>query len=166
MSSSTTKKVHIARFEEPALEGYVNPKTYFRVDSIEFLDRSAQVRLVTLQNIKGVYFIRDFDGDSAKKQKKTFASRPKQLGLWIRLNFRDGDILEGVVENNMLLMEGDGITITPPDPNSFAQRVFVPRSALRDVAVVGVVGKSTRARLQHKNTDSVAQLDLFQQQKD
>ena len=166
VSSSTTKKVHIARFGELALEGYVNPTTYLRVDNIEFLDRTAQMLLVPLQDTKGVYFVRDFDGDVENKQKKNFASRPKQLGLWIRLNFRDGDMLEGVVENNMLLMNDAGITITPPEPNSFAQRVFVPRSALSDVTVVGVVGKSTRTRQQHKHAASVAQLDLFQQEKD
>ena len=70
VSSSTTKKVYIARFGELALEGYVNPATYLRVDNIEFLDRTAQMLLVSLQDTKGVYFVRDFDGDVENKQKK------------------------------------------------------------------------------------------------
>jgi len=166
VSPSTTKKVHIARFDEPALEGYVNPQTYFRSDDIEFLDRSAQVLVVRLHSIKGIYFIRDFGGDAGTNQKKNFMSRPKQLGLWVRLNFLDGDVLEGVIENDMLLMSGEGIAITPPNPNAFAQRVFVPRSALRDAAVIGVVGKTIRTRPQRKRAISVEQMDLFQQKKD
>ena len=104
MSSSTTKKVYLRRFSEPTLEGYVNPKTYLRSAGIEILNRSAQVVIVAVKNVKGVYFVREFSVDAEIRQKTSFASRPKQNGLWVRLNFSDGDLLEGVVENNMLLI--------------------------------------------------------------
>ncbi len=161
MSSSTTKKVYVRRFDGPVLEGYVNPQTYRRPEGIEVLDRAAQVVTLAEASVKGVYFVRDFDPDGESKQKTAFASRPKQDGLWVRLNFRDGDTLEGVVANDMLLMEPAGLTITPPDPNAHAQRVFVPRVALREVTVLGVVGSPVRTRRRPK-TPSEDQMDLFQ----
>ena len=160
MSSSTTKKVYIRRFDGPVLEGYVNPQTYRRPEGIELLNRAAQVVALPEASIKGVYFIRDFDPQAESKQKTSFASRPKQDGLWVRLNFRDGDTLEGVVANDLLLMEAAGMTITPPDPNAHAQRVFVPRAALREVTVMGVVGSPIRTRRRPK-TPPENQMDLF-----
>ena len=108
-----------------------------------------------------MYFIRDFDPRAESKQKTAFASRPKQDGLWVRLSFRDDDTLEGVVANDLLLMEPAGITITPPDPNAHAQRVFVPRAALRGVTVLGVVGSPLRTR-RRPQAPSQDQMDLFQ----
>jgi hypothetical protein len=37
-----------------------------------------------------------------------------------------------------------GLQITPPDLNSTTDRIFVPRSALTEVTVLGVVGIARR----------------------
>ena len=161
MSSSTTKKVYVRRFDGPVVEGYVNPQTYLRPEGIEVLDRAAQVVTLDVTVVKGVYFVRDFEPEAETKQKTAFASRPKQAGLWVRLNFRDGDSLEGVVPNDLLLMGAVGITITPPDPNAHAQRVFAPRVALSGVTVLGVVGSPVRSRRPREGVPSEDQMDLF-----
>ena len=38
----------------------------------------------------------------------------------------------------------DGLQITPPDLNSTTDRIFIPRSALTEVTVLGVVGIARR----------------------
>jgi hypothetical protein len=38
----------------------------------------------------------------------------------------------------------NGLQITPPDLNSTTDRIFVPRSALSEVTVLGVVGIARR----------------------
>ena len=35
-------------------------------------------------------------------ERKTFLSRPKLDGLWVRLRFRDEDVMEGIVGNDLL----------------------------------------------------------------
>ena len=72
--------------------------------------------------------------------RKTFLSRPKLEGLWVRLRFRDGDNLEGVIPNDLLGFLDNGLQITPPDFNSNTDRIFVPRPALTELTVLGVVG--------------------------
>ncbi len=161
LTKSTTKKVYVRRFDGQLLAGYVAPQTYLRSNGAEVLDRSAQVSLIPYEEIKAVYFVRDFNGDPDLNQKKVFASRPKSDGLWIRLNFRDGEVLEGVVPNNLLLMSEHGLTVTPPDANSNTQRVFVPRTALQDLKVLGVIGSPVHRRRPKHKEPLKDQMDLF-----
>ena len=72
--------------------------------------------------------------------------RPKTEGLWIRMLFRDGDYLDGLLPNALLLLDSHGFTIVPPDPSANNQRVFVPKSALTDLKVLGVTGGPLRRR--------------------
>jgi hypothetical protein len=64
--------------------------------------------------------------------------------LWLRLRYLDGETLEGVVPNDLLSLLDNGVQITPPDLNSTTDRIFIPRAALSEVTVLGVVGISRR----------------------
>jgi hypothetical protein len=87
--------------------------------------------------------VREFS-DDFEPERKAFLSRPKLDGLWVRLRFTDNDTLEGVVPNDLLSLLDNGLQITPPDLNSTSDRIFVPRSALSEVTVLGVVGIARR----------------------
>jgi hypothetical protein len=163
VSNSTTKKVYVRRLDHQLLAGYVAPQTYLRPDGIELIDRSAQVTTIPYERIKAIYFVREFEGDP-EADKKVFASRPKLDGLWIRLTFRDGELLEGVLPNNLLLMSEHGLTLTPPEANSNTHRVFVPRAALEDLKVLGVIGSPVHARRKRRGEPSKAQMDLFERE--
>ena len=162
MAASTTKKVCISRFDGQLINGYVAPQTYLRPEGAEVLDRSAQALVVPYQEIKAVYFVREFDGDPISRQKSVFTSRPKKDGLWVRLSFRDGEVLEGILANNLLLVPDQGMTITPPDPNANAQRVFVLREALSEVTVLGVIGAAARRGRRKAAEPSKDQIELFE----
>lgn len=107
------------------------------------LTTNGEHRQVPLKEIRAVYFVRDFTEDY-EPERKAFFSRPKLDGLWVRLKFRDNETLEGVVSNDLLALLDSGIQITPPDLNGAAVRIFVPRSALSEVTVLGVVGVARR----------------------
>lgn len=79
-----------------------------------------------------------------------FLTRPKTGGLWVRLIFRDGDQLEATLSNNLLQVEPRGVTVTLPDLNGNCQRAFVPREALRELQVLGVVGSPLRREAKQK----------------
>ena len=64
----------------------------------------------------------------------------------MRMLFRDGEILDGILPNNLLAWETEGFTVTPPEQDSSNQRVFVPRQALKNIQVLGVVGSPLRAK--------------------
>jgi len=62
----------------------------------------------------------------------------------VRLRYTDGETLEGVVPNDLLSLLDNGVQITPPDLNSSTDRIFVPRTALSELTVLGVVGIARR----------------------
>ena len=145
MAGSTTKKAVIRRFDREALAGYINPVTYQQLTGIELLSADGNVATVPYGDIKTVSFVRDFDSPEATTR-LVFNTRPKMEGLWMSFQFRDGEIMEGVMTNNLLPVEPHGFTVIPPDPYSNHQRVFIPRAALRSVEVLGVVGSPLKKR--------------------
>ena len=74
---------------------------------------------------------------------------------------RDGEVLEGVMPNNLLNDPG-GVTIVPPDPSFQNQRIFVPREAASSVEVLGVIGSPLRKPAAKKRPlDADKQLEMF-----
>jgi len=141
-ATSTHKKVIVTFSDGTSLQGYVNPLR-LPDDPLDVLTTNGEHRQVSLKEIRAVYFVRDFTEDY-EPERKAFFSRPKLDGLWVRLKFRDNQTLEGVVSNDLLALLDSGIQITPPDLNGAAVRIFVPRSALSEVTVLGVVGVARR----------------------
>jgi hypothetical protein len=146
LAVSTTKRVRIIRFDREPLLGYVNPQSYLRPGGVEFLTTDANSSLVPYPEIKVVQFVRDFEPPDPASERKLFATRPKMDGLWLRIKFRDGDVMDGILANNLLLVEPQGFTVVPPDPYSNNQRLFLPRGALVELQVLGVVGSPLRRR--------------------
>lgn len=146
MAGSTTKKVVIRRFDREPLTGFVNPLTYLLAEGIELLTPSGTVSVVPYPDIKTVCFVKDFDSSEPDQEKKVFQNRPKMDGLWVRMQLRDAEILDGILSNNLLQLGGEGFTVVPPDPNSNNQKLFVPRAALRQIHVLGVVGSPLKPR--------------------
>lgn len=137
--ASTHKKVIVEQQDRRVLKGYLNPAGLGKTDLLDLLTPEGEHQEMPLEKVRAVYFVRDLAED-IDLDRKTFLSRPKLDGLWVRLRFRDGDNLEGVVPNDLLGLLDNGLHITPPDFNSNTDRVFVPRSALTELTVLGVVG--------------------------
>ncbi|MEO7653730.1 MAG: hypothetical protein ABIZ80_25000, partial [Bryobacteraceae bacterium] len=78
--------------------------------------------------------------------KKIFQTRPKMEGLWVRMRMRDGEVLDGLLPNDLRQIAPEGFTVTPPDSSSNNQRLFVPRLALTEIKVLGVVGSPLTRR--------------------
>jgi hypothetical protein len=152
-SSSTHKKVVILFSDRTSLKGYLNPAALGRSESIEILTPSGEHRPVNLADIKSVYFVREFT-DPFAPERKTFLSRPKLDGLWVRLRFRDEEIMEGIVGNNLLDILDAGVQITPPDLHGNTFRMFVPRAALLELKVLGVVGVARRGSRDRRDVGS------------
>jgi len=136
LASSTTKKVVIRRFQKEPLAGYVNPASYLQPAGVDLLSALGNVSTVPYEEIKTISFVRDFEG-AGEAGRRIFNTRPKMEGLWVSLEFRDGEVMEGIMPNNLLHLEPYGFTVIPPDPYSNQQRVFIPRAAVQSVEVLG-----------------------------
>jgi hypothetical protein len=163
VSSSTHKKVICRRVDKDAVRGWVNPQAFLAGDSIELLSLDGQVSQLPLEEVKALHFVREFEDQGEKLERTTFASRPKLEGLWLRLRFKnDGEVLEGILPNNLLHVTGAGVTITPPDPYANSQKIFVPRAALSELTVLGVIGSpAAPSRRKKAEPPSEKQIKLF-----
>jgi hypothetical protein len=141
--ASTHKKVIVALLDGSALRGYLSPTRLGQSDPIDLLTPDGEHEQIPLAKTRAIYFVREFT-DDFEPERKAFLSRPKLDGLWVRLRFTDGDTIEGVVPNDLLSLLDNGIQITPPDLSCSTDRIFIPRSALTDVTVLGVVGIARR----------------------
>lgn len=160
--NSTAKKVYVRRFGLDKVEGWVDPQQYLSGAGIELITRTAEQAVIPYDQVRAVYFVREFDKDPERDQRKEFVSRPKLGGLWIRLRFVDGGELEGVIPNDLRVLGASGVTLTPPDSRGIAWRVFVPQAAVEECAVMGVIGKPGAFRRRPKARKTApGQLDLF-----
>jgi hypothetical protein len=144
VASSTAKKVVVRRFDRESLTGYVNPFSYLQPQSLEILKPDGALMLLPYGEVKSVSFVKDFDAGA--EAGRVFLTRPKLEGLWVRMAFTDGEIMDGILPNNLLTWESAGFTVTPPEPDGNNQRVFIPRQALRTIQVLGVVGSPLRSK--------------------
>ncbi len=142
-ASSTRKKVVVAFHDGTAAAGYLNPHQLAASSPPELLTVQGELVSLDLEKVKMVYFVKEFASDP-EPERKAFLSRPKLDGLWVRLTFSDGQTMEGVVPNDLLVLLDSGVQITPPDASGPTLRIFVPRSSLAAMTVLGVVGVSRR----------------------
>jgi hypothetical protein len=145
LAASTTKKALIRRYDRETVAGYVNPASFLQQEGVELLSDQGHTSIVPYPEIKLVSFVREFEG-AAEPERQIFQTRPKMAGLWVSLRFRDGGVLEGIIPNNLMLLEVSGFTVIPPDSFGNQQRVWVPRGSLAAVEVLGVVGSPLKKR--------------------
>jgi hypothetical protein len=141
--ASTHKKVVVLLLDRSVLRGYLNPGKLGDADTLDLLTPEGEHRTFAIKDVRSIYFVREFT-DNFEPERKAFLSRPKLEGLWVRLKFRDNDCIEGVVPNDLLSLLDRGVQITPPDLHGTTVRIFIPRTALSEMMVLGVVGISRR----------------------
>ena len=155
---STHKKVIVRKMDRDSVSGYVGP-TLVADGKVEVLNTAGNVVAIDLREIKGVYFVREF-GEAESLTRKTFTSRPRSEGLWVRLHFKDNEILEGLMPADLMHAMPEGFLVNPPDQRSNTQRIFVPRTALESLTVLAVIGASRRRR---RGAQDQRQVPMFEE---
>jgi len=121
---------------------------------LELLLSSGKLLSIPLDQIKWVCYVRDLGpsqdaaaNDSINPERllrRRFAGRPRVAGVWLRLILSDGEELEGVAANDRSLVDSAGLLLTPPDTRSNTQRVFIPRTSIRELTVLGIIQPSAQ----------------------
>jgi len=88
--------------------------------------------------IKAIFFVKSFEGSPNYSEFKVFTNRPNGRGVWIRVHFRDGEVMEGVTPNSLSTYFNPVFYLTPPDPASNNQTVLISKQSLREMQVLGL----------------------------
>lgn len=139
--------------DRTVIKGYLNPAGLGRSETLDLLTTEGEHLAVKLEQLKSVYLVREFT-ESLELERKSFLSRPKLDGLWVRLRFHDEDTIEGIVSNDLLDLLDAGVHLTPPDLHGNILRIFIPRAALSEMRVLGVVGAARRGPRDAETTET------------
>lgn len=91
-----------------------------------------------LQQLKGIFFVRDYEGDKGYLENKTLTGDPERKGLRVRIRFEDNETMEGVIENSVEILQASGFFFWPADPQANNELIFVVKSSLLGFRVLGV----------------------------
>ena len=149
---SSRKKVLVRRFTGDVIPGYLPASGFVHSNALDVLDLSGRTLALPLNDVKLVCFVRDFNlndlRDPERLTRRSFLARPRQEGLWVRLMFTSGDLLEGLAPIDLALLdaltEDGGLFLTPPDTRSNTQRLYVPRSAIAEMHLLAVITSPSR----------------------
>jgi len=106
----------------------------FRVRALD----SDIVEEILAQDIKAVFYVNSFDGDSDHESLNFHSRAPIVHGIWMRLQFLDGEVMEGIAYNSISYLVDPGFFLLPTDPDSNNRLVYVRKSWLADHRVLGM----------------------------
>ena len=141
------KKVVIRQFQGGLSWGYLPSCGFLEEGYVTLMEVNGRAKTLDFKDIKTICYVRDFNlddpSDPERLGRRSYQTRPRGEGLWVRLVFRDNETLEGMSSLDMAfidsLLDERGIFLGPPDPRANAQRVFVPRAALTSFEVLGYI---------------------------
>lgn len=87
---------------------------------------------------KAIFYVKDFDGNPERTDIRFYRRAPIVHGVWIRLEFLNGEVMEGIVENTIRYLVDPGFFLRPTDPESNNRLVYVTKSWLKSYSVLGV----------------------------
>lgn len=93
---------------------------------------------IPMRNIKSVFFVKSFRGDPGRKDVRFYSNGPEVGKLWVEITLKDSEVIEGLIENSVLHLLGDGLVVKPTDMGSNNLLVYVNKAAIDSFRVLGV----------------------------
>jgi hypothetical protein len=141
----------VIRYETHAVRGFVEANELGSVEQLlrndpqypldfirlRLLD-SETVEEVPTKDAKAVFFVKTFDGDLRHRALHFHEHAPIVQGLWVRVYFYDGEMIEGIISNTRDFVLESGFFLMPTDPNGNNKLVYVLKGGLKDFHVLGM----------------------------
>lgn len=106
----------------------------FRVHHLD----TDEVEEIPAEEIKAVFYVKTFEGDSEHNQLNFHSRGPVAPGIWMKVQFRDGEVMEGIVFNSLRYLVDPGFFLLPTDPESNNKLVYVVKRWLVDHRILGL----------------------------
>lgn len=99
---------------------------------------SNTVKTVSAKDIKAIFYVNSFEGDSNHQHLNFHDRAPVVDGIWMRLQFIDGEVMEGIVCNSLRYLVDPGFFLLPTDPDSNNRLVYVRKNKLAGHRILGM----------------------------
>jgi hypothetical protein len=120
--------------EDLLLHTPLGPPEVFRVQRVD----TGVIEDVPAENAKAVFFVKSFEGNESHNELKFHTRAAIVHGIWVRIEFKDGEVMEGIVHNSIHYLVDPGFFLLPTDPDSNNKLVYVVKKGLTDCRVLGV----------------------------
>ena len=97
-----------------------------------------EIEEISIKNCKAVFYVNSFDGNPVRNHLNFHTRAPIIHGIWMRFQFLDGEVMEGIVYNSIRYLVDPGFFVLPTDPGSNNKLVYVVKSWLVDHRVLGL----------------------------
>ena len=99
---------------------------------------SQEVVEIARDQVQAMFFIHSFTGDAAHHKLRFHAYTPATNGIWMRVTFGHGEVMEGFVMNSLRYLVDDGFFLQPTDPDGNNKLVYIMKSSLIDHQILGL----------------------------
>ena len=122
-----------------SIEQLLRTDPMYPLDTIrlKLLDTGA-IEDVSTKDAKAVFFVKTFDGDLRHRALHFNEHAPIVPGLWVRVYFYDGEMIEGIISNTKDFVLESGFFLRPTDPNGNNRLAYVLKAGLKDFHVLGM----------------------------
>ena len=93
---------------------------------------------VPAQEVKAIFFVHDLAGQPEHLSLQFHTDEEIVPGIWVHVKFRDGEVIEGIVDNSINYLIDSGFFLRPTDPGSNNRLVYVMKHWLVDHHVLGL----------------------------
>ena len=141
----------VIQFGTHTLKGYLETPAWTTLEELLRSATSRTLETIRVRNVdsgiveevytrdaKAIFYVNSFEGDAKHDTLHFYASAPIIHGVWMRFQFKDGEVLEGIVHNSIRYLLDPGFFVLPTDPESNNQLVYVLKEALVDHRVLGM----------------------------
>ncbi|ADV81409.1 DUF6982 domain-containing protein [Terriglobus saanensis] len=125
-----------SHWNQTAGSSFFSPHSEERMMTIT-RDGSTTPEDVSIQDAKGIFFVNSFEGNRDHDDIRFHDGEPMGC-LWVQITFTDGEVLEGMTENSMGILEEKGFYLKPTDPTGNNWLVFVMRHQIREFHILGL----------------------------
>jgi hypothetical protein len=113
-------------------------KAEFIGEQVRLIDAKGNQHEFRLDELKAVFFVKDFSGDTQYRAVSFFGKEPESPWLWAQVTFKDDEVLEGRVRNDLSLIDSPGFFLRLSDEGANNDTAYVVKSAVKDFRVMGI----------------------------
>ena len=141
----------VIQYGSKTLKGYLEPSNWSTIEDVlnnaprtspetmrvKHID-SDFIEEISVKDAKAVFFVDNFAGDSARNHINFHTRAPIVHGVWVKLHFLDGEVMEGILYNSIRYLIDPGFFMLPTDPGSNNRLIYVVKSWLVELRVLGL----------------------------
>ena len=134
VEESSLQKVVVRTRDGEVIPGFANEDRIKK--TLKIINQQGKEETFSIDKLKAVFFVKDFQGNPEYDEIKFLNKQSVSSMIWVRVEFFDGEVLEGKILNNMELISSPGFYLSPSDQDTNNKRVYVVKSSLKNFTVL------------------------------